>query len=211
MRTLILAAAAAAALTASANAGSITGYIFTDQPGAAANATLAQFAALGGAGGANATFTVGGTTNFSDAAPFGTGDSTTTTIDQFLMSGGTSVGGATGAHILNETYFYFTGTVGLHAGANTFTITHDDGLQFNIDGIGLAVDAPGPTAPVPATFTVNAPSAGNYTFELSYGETAGGPAQITVFGGTLVPEPGSMAILGLGFAAAAFGVRRRAK
>ena len=209
MRHTLFAAALAASVATAASAGTITGYVFTDANAAAANATLGQFATLGGAAGANATFNFNGTANFT-----GSGDSTVDTIDQFLASGGVAgIGGTTGSHVLNNSYFYFTGTVGLNAGNNTFTITHDDGLQLNIDGIGLVVDQPGPTAPVATTYTVNAPTAGNYTFELSYGETAGGPAQITVFGGSLIPapEPASVAILGMGVLGAAFGLRRRAR
>ena len=79
---------------------------------------------------------------------------------------------------LDNTYFYFTGTLFLNAGANTFVVGHDDGLQLNIDGIGLVVDQPGPTALAETPFTVTAPSAGNYTFELSYGECCGPPASL---------------------------------
>lgn len=71
---------------------------------------------------------------------------------------------------LNNTYFYFTGQLFLNAGANSFVVGHDDGLQLNIDGIGLVVDRPGPTALNETPFTVTAPSAGTYNFELSYGE-----------------------------------------
>ena len=195
--------------TAAAHAGTITGYVFTDQAGAATDATIGQFTTLGGAGAANATFSFNGTANFTDAPG---NNSATSTIDQFLASGGVApLGGTTGGHILDNTYFYFTGSVGLKAGANIFTVTHDDGLQLNIDGIGLVVDTAGPTAPTPTTYTVNAPAAGIYNFELSYGECCGGPAQITVFGGTLIttPEPGALAILGLGLAGLAIGARRR--
>jgi len=76
---------------------------------------------------------------------------------------------------LNNTFFLFTGDTYLNAGANNFVVPHDDGLQLNIDGIGLVVDHPGPTAPVITPFTVNAPTAGMYHFELSYGEGFGPP------------------------------------
>lgn len=202
------AAIAALALTAAsvASAAPITAYVFLNEPGAAGNATLGQFAALGGAGAADLTFTFEGTANFT-----GSGNSTVDTINSFIASGGVApIAG--GDAILNNSYFYFTGTVGLDAGANPFTITHDDGLQLNIDGIGLVVDQPGPTAPVATAYVVNAPTAGNYGFQLSYGEVAGGPAQITVFGGTLIvdaPEPGAIALFGLGTLGVAFASRRR--
>ena len=41
----------------------------------------------------------------------------------------------TAATTLNDAYMLFTGQISLDAGANVFTITHDDGLQLNIDGI----------------------------------------------------------------------------
>ena len=205
IRTLTIAAIAATAFVAQANA--TTGYVFLNQPGAAGNATLAQFAALGGAGAADITFNFNGTASFT-----GSGDSTVDTINSFIATGGVGpVAGGTA--ILNNSYFYFTGTVGLNAGNNVFTITHDDGFEFNIDGIGTVVSEPGPTPPVATTFNVNAPAAGTYTFQFSYGETAGGPAQITVLGGTLqvVPEAGSLAVLAAGMGILGLGLRRRAK
>jgi hypothetical protein len=79
---------------------------------------------------------------------------------------------------LNNTYFYFTGSIFLNAGTNYFLVGDDDGVQLNIDGIGLVVDRPGKT-PLQETFIpVTAPSAGTYQFELSYGEAFGPPAAL---------------------------------
>lgn len=208
IRTLAIAALATAGLSAAANAAPITGYIYLNQPAIAANATIANRPATP----ADATFTLNGTTNF-----IGTGDSTTGTIGQFIGAAATATlsAPAVAAAILNQTYFFFEGTIVLAAGPNAFVVTHDDGLQLDILGIpGFEVDEPGPTAPVATNYIVNAPAAGLYNFVLSYGETAGGPAQLTVFGGSLtedVPEPGSLAVLGLGFGLAALGLRRRAR
>ncbi len=205
MRMFVFAALAATALSVPAHA--ITGYVFLNQPGAAGNATLAQFGALGGAGAADITFNFNGTASFT-----GSGNSNADTINSFLASGGVGPVAGGGA-ILNNSYFYFTGTVGLNAGSNPFVITHDDGFEFNVDGIGIVVSEPAPTSPVPTAFDIVAPATGNYTFQFSYGETAGGAAQITVLGGTLqpVPEAASLAILGGGLGILGFALRRRAK
>ena len=79
---------------------------------------------------------------------------------------------------LNNTYFYFTGSIFLNAGTNYFLVGDDDGVQLNIDGIGLVVNRPGKTALQETFFTVTAPSAGTYHFELSYGEAYGPPAAL---------------------------------
>jgi hypothetical protein len=79
---------------------------------------------------------------------------------------------------LNNTYFYFTGSIVLNAGANSFLVGDDDGVQLNIDGIGLVVDRPGKNPLQETYFTVTAPSAGTYHFELSYGEAFGPPAAL---------------------------------
>jgi hypothetical protein len=101
---------------------------------------------------------------------------------------------------LNNTYFYFTGSTYLNAGANNFLVPHDDGLQLHVDGIGLVVDEPGPTAPVDTPFVINALSAGFYNFELSYGECCGAPAVLAfeVNGSPVgsTPEPATILLLG---------------
>jgi hypothetical protein len=113
---------------------------------------------------------------------------------------------------IRKAYFYFTGSIFLNAGANSFVVGHDDGVQLNVDGIGLVVDRPGGTPLQETPFTVTAPSAGTYHFELSYGEAFGPPAalvweinQQTVGTGSNVPEvtstlgllTGSIGLLGL--------------
>ncbi|HEV2392600.1 MAG TPA: hypothetical protein VG146_09585, partial [Verrucomicrobiae bacterium] len=79
---------------------------------------------------------------------------------------------------LDNTYFYFAGSIVLYAGANSFLVGDDDGVQLNIDGIGLVVNRPGHTPFQETYFTVTAPSAGTYHFELSYGEAFGPPAAL---------------------------------
>jgi hypothetical protein len=104
--------------------------------------------------------------------------------------------------LLDNTVFLFTGSTYLAAGANSFSILHDDGIELSIDGIGTVVSDAGPTAATESPFTVMAPTAGFYNFELGYGECCGGPATVefTVNGAPAgVPEPATWAMMLLGF------------
>jgi len=88
----------------------------------------------------------------------------------------------------------------------TFTVTHDDGLQLMIGAL-LVVNVPGPTAPVTTTVTYTGPT-GNFNFDLVYGECCGAPARLqTSLPLQGVPEPGTLALLGP--ALIGFGVARR--
>jgi hypothetical protein len=209
MRKLLLGLAASTALmVAGAANASINVSLWVDQgPGSAhdpaENATLAlvNTATLGAA---SATLTL-------PSLNFSTGNSDGTTIDQFL---GSSIGGAVGGHALNNTVFLFTGSTFLNAGNNSFVVPHDDGLQLNFDGIGLVVNAPGPTGEVDTPFNVNVATAGMYNFEMSYGECCGGPAVIRfdingapVTGG--VPEPATWGLMLVGFGGLGAMMRRR--
>jgi hypothetical protein len=165
------------------------------------NATIAQAAGLGAP---NVTTTVGGI-NFS------TSDSSTTTVGTWLGSPGIS------SAILNNAYMLFTGNILLNAGANAFTIAHDDGLQLSLDGgIGMVVNTPGPTAPTTTAFTIMAPSAGTYNYTMSYGECCAGPAVLQWSYPTgqpvgSVPEPATWAMMLLGFGGIGVAMRRRRK
>jgi len=191
MHKLLLATVAAAALftAGAASATSTAVSIWTDQSAVASDATLANIATLGAP---DATTTVG-------PINFTTNDSTTTTVNQWL---GQSLPDPTGSHVLNNTVFLFTGTTFLAAGANNFSVLHDDGVELNIDGIGIVLSDPGPTAATESPFTVTASTAGFYNFELAYGECCGGPATVLfdVNGGPAgVPEPATWAMMLVGF------------
>jgi len=212
LRTSILAVAATGAALALAGSASaaITVSIYHTDPNAvaaAADATIAQAAGMV----ADATVNVSAI-DFTDAPG---NDSNTFTIGDFLNNpAGLS---STVANLkLNDTYFLFTGSTFLNAGMNSFVVPHDDGLQLNFPGLtpSLVIDQPGPTSPVDTPFNVNAPVAGLYSFQLSYGETHGGPAVLrfqvndqTVGGG--VPEPASWALMIVGFGGAGAVLRRR--
>lgn len=205
MKNFFLLGAAALMLPVAADAA-ITVSIYTGQNAAAADATIAQAASLT----ADATVTVG-SINFTDAPG---NDSNTFTVGAFLNNPA-GLSAAVAGHVLNNTYFLFKGSTFLHAGANSFVVPHDDGLELAIAGIGTVLSQPGPTAPVNTPFSVVAPSSGMYNFTLAYGETAGGPAVLAFtvndkpVGG--VPEPEMWALMVAGFGLVGASLRRRVK
>jgi PEP-CTERM motif len=200
----LLGTVAAFALASAAQAA-INVSVWTGQPAAGANATLAQAGSLGPA---TATTTV--TTGFNFDSTVGG-----YTIGGFLNNP-VGLNPVVAAMDLNNTYFYFTGSAFLNAGNNSFVVSHDDGLQLNIDGIGLVVDSPLPTSPVDTPFNVFAPSAGVYNFQLSYGEVLGPPAKLVVginginlTGVDPVPEPATWAMMLIGFGGIGMTMRAR--
>jgi len=112
---------------------------------------------------------------------------------------------------LNNTYMLFTGNLYLQSGMNTFSITHDDGIELSIgtiyDSLGTYA---GPTSAETTTFNITPPSPGLYSFELAYIESNGPPAVLESNMPVAVPEPASAIVLTLGsLAMAAYGWRRR--
>ncbi len=194
--------------TGPAMAQHITGSLWLNQGSAASNATLSQAGSLGTP---DAMFDAG-TFNF-DSRVSGY------TIGDFLNNPtfyNTSAA-FDPSHSANNTYFYFTGSFYLNAGNNAFVVGHDDGLQLNVDSIGLVVNHPGPTAFTNTPFNVTASTAGLYNFEMSYGEVNGAPAVLlfTINGAPVgsVPEPSTLLGMGTGLVSmlGLIRLRRRAK
>lgn len=101
----------------------------------------------------------------------------------------------------------FKGSVTVTNG-QTFTVTHDDGLTLIIGGMTV-VGVPAPTPPITTTVTYTGPT-GTFAFELVYSECCGGPAVLQIdLPLSNAPEPATLALLGLGFAAAGFARRRK--
>jgi hypothetical protein len=71
----------------------------------------------------------------------------------------------------------FKGNVTVTSG-QTFTVTHDDGLQLKIGSV-MVINDPGPTSPTLTTATYGGPS-GTFAFDLTYGECCSGPAVLQI-------------------------------
>ena len=203
MRKLLLGLAASTALLAAGAANAnINVSLWIDQEAVAHDATIANVTGLGAPS----------ATTSLPFLNFSTGNSDGTSIDAFL---GSSIGGAVGAHALDNTVFLFTGSSFLNAGDNSFVVPHDDGLELNFDGIGIVLSQPGPTGEVDTPFNVIAPADGMYNFEMAYGECCGGPAVIRfdingapVTGGG-APEPATWGLMLMGFGGLGAMLRRR--
>jgi hypothetical protein len=176
-----IAFAAMAAMSVCVGHAQIVGALWQNQQTAAENAVLG-YGQSGNAlylGTPDATFTVSGF-NYNP-----TDSSTVYTLSSFLnhptfnnqsSNFSTPAAGYGPNASLKNTYFYFTGSIFLNAGTNYFLVGDDDGAQLNIDGIGLVLDKP--RSFQETFFTVTAPAAGTYHFELSYAEAFLPPAQL---------------------------------
>lgn len=114
------------------------------------------------------------------------------------------------AGTLNSVFFDFTATIDVTSGEK-FTVTHDDGASFYIDGTLIPGIGPGPTGAVTATITYTGPTLKGAKLEIVYGECCGSPAVFETnlpTGGT-TPEPSTLAMVGTGMLGLAGAFRRK--
>lgn len=182
---LLAMAAIATLVTVSAQAQTITGSLWENDPTGAGDAEPSMVPLST----PDVTFSVNGNINFQSGGLY--------TIGEFLSSGGATI--LTGAGELGNSadnlIFNFTGLVTVTTG-QSFIAGHDDGLTLIINGVTV-ISAPGPTSFDTTTDIYSGPS-GTFPFQLVYGECCGAPADLEV---TLplqnAPDGGStMALLG---------------
>ena len=192
-------------MSAGISQAQITGELWQNQSSVAGNALLSSVAGLGTP---DALFNSGAINYQSQVTAYTLGAYLNNpTFYNESANFSTPVSGYGPNANLNNTVFYFTGNLYLNAGANSFVVAHDDGLQLNIGGgIGLVVNQPGATGEVFTPFNVTAPSAGTYSFQLVYGECCGAPADLvwTINNqqiGTVPDGAATMSLLGIGLGA----------
>lgn len=219
VRTAVLGGAAALALMAigsRAEAGPVASGALYFVPESEAGDAVIGFAH----GAPNVTFTapsapldftsIVGSDSFADytAGSF-LGTDSATILTSTAGALGEDLDGSTAGGTANPggTIIEFTGTVSV-THDESFSVEHDDGLQLLI-GTDLVINDAGPTSATLTTDTYTGP-AGNFSFDLVYGECCGPPAVLDInLPFVAAPEPATLALLGSALTGFGFVIRRR--
>lgn len=219
-KALKLAAVAAAVLAftaVKAKADFITGYGWVTTNAIAGSLTGATAASLG-----ESTCHMGTaacTTSNADVSFTTTGvnfSATDATIATWLASNTLPLNNlvdTVGSTLMSPSIWELVGNISVTS-PDTFNFTQDDGVTFVVNG-QTVVNTPGPHSPTTNTYTYTGAASGNVPFSLIYTECCGGPAELKA--GLLapanapVPEPGSIALLGMAACGIFWSLRRRRK
>jgi len=118
------------------------------------------------------------------------------------------------ANTVDNSYWDFTGTVNVTNG-EMFTVNHDDGAEFLVNGVAIPGISGGPTSPQQSIITYTGPTLNGASIQLIYTECCGAPAvfetNLPNGGLTTTPEPASVALVGSGLIGLVGFTRRRFK
>ena len=176
------------------------------------------------------------------SAAFHANDSVAGTGNGTLGSGNIDPNNASNGGAQNPsgpgTLFYFTGTMHLNAGVNTFSLSHDDGYDllvggqggdpgvvtdgatfigdnglfpfgsYTTSGTGAGAINDGGSAGHTDFFSLDASVSGNYSFKLSYGECCGPPAELTMDVNQVPDAATTIGLLGVSLSVLAAFARR---